>query len=277
MTADLGHIAGAPVALTDPRVIGLGTHHKTGTVWMQRVFRSIGRALSIPCAQVFRKTAEELVPETGRVILFSWSSRFHPSILARGDARILHMIRDPRDVLISGMRYHQRAGTFGEKAVHTPREDLGGKTYQEHIRALGTEEEKLLFEMRERHARTLSEMLAWTYGRPNVIDMRYEDLIVDEEATLFRKVLAFLGLSGPEVERGARIFWRKSLFGGLAEDAARDDRIRLHVASGQVAQWRRHLPRRVAEIYADRHGQDLVALGYERHPTAWLGDLCHDG
>ena len=261
--------------LTQPRVMGLGTHHKTGTVWMQRVFRSMGRTLDIPCAQVFRKTADELVPEVGRIFLFSWSTRFHESILARPDARIMHIIRDPRDVLLSGMRYHQVCGEFGEKAIHMKRDDLGGRSYQEHICSLPNDEEKLLFEMRERHARTIGEMVAWDYTRANVIELRYEDLMQDRDAVAFTLHLRALGLTVPEAEAGGRIFWRKSLFGGLAKDTKRDDRVKTHVTSGKIAQWKTALPRRVAEIYAERHGQDLVTLGYETHPTSWLRELRH--
>ena len=261
--------------LTRPRVMGLGTHHKTGTVWMQRVFRSMGRAFDIPCAQVFRKTAAELVPEAGRIFLFSWSTRFHESILSRPDTRIMHIIRDPRDVLISGMRYHQICGEFGENAIHRKRDDLGGQSYQEHIRGLPDDEAKLLFEMGERHARTIGEMVAWDYTRPNVIELRYEDLMQDHDAVAFTLHLRALGLTAREAGEGGKIFWRKSLFGGLAKDQKRDDRVKTHVTSGKIAQWRTDLPRRVAEIYAERHGQDLVRLGYEPHPTHWLRELRH--
>ena len=261
--------------LIAPRVMGLGTHHKTGTVWMQRVFRTMGRAFNIPCAQVFRKTAAELVPDAGRIFLFSWSTRFHESILSRPDTRIIHMIRDPRDVLLSGMRYHQICGEFGEKAIHKKRDDLGGRSYQEHIRSLPGDAEKLLFEMGERHARTIREMTAWDYTRPNVIELRYEDLMQDHDAAAFTRHLRALGLTAEEAKEGGRIFWRKSLFGGLAKDARRDDRIKTHVTSGKIAQWRDDLPRPVAEIYAERHGRDLVTLGYETHPTNWLRELRH--
>ncbi len=261
--------------LTDPRVLCLGTHHKTGTVWLQRVFRTISRALSIPCSYIFNKSADQLIPADGRVILFSSSCRFRTDLLSRADARFLHVIRDPRDVLLSGMRYHQVCGEFGEKLVHMKRDDLGGLSYQEHIRSLPDDEAKLLFEMEERHADTLREMRAWDYARANNIEMRYETLMQDHETTAFKKVLRAMGFDGKELTRAAKIFWRKSLFGGMAEEGAHDARVQTHVTSGKIAQWRTKLPRRIAEIYAERHGQDLVALGYEPHPTHWLKELHH--
>lgn len=258
--------------LIAPRLFCIGTHHKTGTLWMRAVFRRLANALGVAHHVTFPNQGLRLVTEAERVFLFQWSSKFPPELLDRPDARILHMIRDPRDVLLSGMRYHLHAPVEGEQFLHEARDDLGGKTYQQHLNALPDETDRLLFEMREKHARTLAEMLAWE-ARPNTIEVRYEDLMQDTDGTAFRDHLRNLGLPEPEVETGAKIFWEKSLFGGLADEAARVDRIKAHVASGKVAQWRDHLPEAVADAYADAHGQALVDLGYEEHPTAWLEDL----
>ncbi|WGH80073.1 sulfotransferase family protein [Jannaschia ovalis] len=259
--------------LIAPRVFCVGTHHKTGTLWMRAVFRRLAAALGIESHVTYPARGDGLVPEIDRVFLFSWSSRFPEALLDRPDARVLHVIRDPRDVLLSGCRYHHHAPEAGEAFLHAPREDLGGLTYQQHLNALEDPEEKLLFEMREKHAQTLQEMLDWDYDRPNTIEARYEDLIADESCDGFREHLRDLGLTEPEVAKGVEIFWAKSLFGGLAEEAARGERIRAHVASGRVAQWREALPRRVAEAYAAEYGAGLVKLGYEPHPTAWLEEL----
>lgn len=261
--------------LIAPRLYCVGTHHKTGTLWLRGVFRRLANELGIAHRVVYPNKGLKNVPSAERIFLFQWSSLFPGILLDRPDARILHMIRDPRDVLLSGMRYHLHAGPEGEQFLHEPRDDLGGKTYQQHLNALPTETERLLFEMREKHALTVAEMTSWSYDRANTIEVRYEDLMEDTDCRAFREHLRDLGLPEPEVEQGCKIFWSRSLFGGLANEAARGDRIDAHVASGEVAQWRRRLPRAVAEIYAEEHGRDLVTLGYEDHPTAWLKELRH--
>ncbi|UWQ21676.1 sulfotransferase domain-containing protein [Jannaschia sp. W003] len=262
--------------LTAPRLLAVGTHHKTGTLWMRAVFRQLGRAIGVPAHVVYPTTRPAKVAPGGeRAILMSWSSRFPDWLHQRPDARILHLVRDPRDVLLSGARYHLDAAPEGEQFLHEPRADLGGRTYQQHLNTLPTPEQRLLFEMREKHAETLAEMLAWDAAAPNTVEARYEDLMADEEGTRFREILRDLGLPEPEVETGLEIFWARSLFGGLKDPAARIRRIREHVASGRVARWRTELPRAVAEAYAEAHGEALVTLGYEDHPTAWLGELRH--
>ena len=262
--------------LTAPRLLAVGTHHKTGTLWMRAVFRRLAGRLDLPEHAVYPRTPRAKVdPGRSRALLTSWSSRFPDWLLGRPDARILHLIRDPRDVLLSGMRYHLHAGERGEQFLHAARDDLDGRTYQQHLNALEGDVARLRFEMAEKHAETLAEMRAWDYGRPNVVEARYEALMADTEGRLFREHLRDLGLPEAEVDAGVAIFWEQSLFGGLADPAARAERVAAHVASGRVAQWRERLPRPIAEDYAERHGDDLVALGYEDHPTAWLSEVRH--
>lgn len=258
--------------LIAPRVICVGTHHKTGTIWLRQVFNALAKTLDIPIHGAYGQRAERHIKDGARVILTQWSSAFHDVILDRPDARILHLIRDPRDVLLSGARYHLKAPEAGEEFLHERREDLGGKTYQQHMNTLAPLDQ-LRFEMREKHALTLQDMLDWDYARPNTIELRYEDLMQDTECKLFAEALRDLGLPEFEVAQGKRIFWDKSLFGGLADASTRSDRIKLHVASGQVAQWRSKLPREIAVEYAETFGDALVKLGFETHPTAWLERL----
>jgi hypothetical protein len=259
--------------LIAPRVICVGTHHKTGTLWMRQVFRALAQAIGVPHHGAYGDRAERHIKDGERVMLFQWSSAFDDTILNRPDARILHMIRDPRDVLLSGMKYHQVAPEGGEAFLHHPREGLGGQTYQQHIAALPSEADKLRFEMDNKHAETLQQMLDWDYTRANTLEVRYEDLMRDHDCKCFRDALRNLGLPEMEVAKGVRLFWEKSLFGGQADAKNRSDRTNLHVASGQIAQWRTKLPPAVAEIYADRHGDALVQLGYETHPNQWLETL----
>lgn len=258
--------------LIAPRILCIGTHHKTGTLWMRAVFRALADRLGVAHHTVFRASGDKHVPGADRVFLFQWASAFPQAILDRPDARILHVIRDPRDVLLSGMRYHRTAPEGGEEFLHKVRADLGGKTYQQHLNALPDDVARLIFEMGEKHAETLAAMTAWQ-PRPNTIEVRYEDLMADTEGRAFRGHLRTLGLPEWEVAIGGKIFWENALFGGLARPEARSKRIKAHVTGTGQRDWRSSLPRAVAETYAERHGEALVRLGYEDHPTAWLNEV----
>lgn len=245
-----------------PRFLCVGTHHKTGTVWMRRTFRKFVDDHGIPTVRANR--AEHLValPASGPALCVNWQSRFPRELWDNPEARFLHMIRDPRDVLISGARYHLTAPLGNEKWLGRPRPEYGGKSYQEAINALPTRRDQLLFEMAGKHAATLAEMLAWPYGHPHAVDLRYEDMIFDTDCALFRGALERLGVAGFDIDGLTAYYWRHSLFGGLKEKDGKTASVAQHIKSGKVAQWREKLPREVAEVYAERHGDALISLGY---------------
>jgi len=260
----------APPATRTPRLLCVGTHHKTGTIWMRKVFRQVAADLGIPRMQVYRTKRLADLPETGPAILFNWSSTFPEELLARSDARFLHLIRDPRDVLLSGVRYHREAGLGNEKFLRETRPEWGGLNYQDHLNALPDDIARLMFEMEHKHDVTLREMLDWPWGTANAAELRYEDLIGDTDCALFRATLDGFAIDGLDIDKVVDIYWQNSLFGGLANADNREDIVARHVASGgAAAQWPDKLPREVAEVYAERYGGALAQLGYADDAT-WV-------
>lgn len=254
--------------LAPPRILCVCAHHKTGTTWMKGVFFPLAEALGIVRRRVPNPRVRPEFPATGRVLVTQWRSRFHPELLANGEARFLHVIRDPRDVLISGMHYHETTAGVNEKFLYRPRDELDGKTYQQYLRSLPSIEEKLAFEMGGKHLDTVEQMRDWDYANPRSFEVKYEDLMQDTDCALFSRAMAFFGLSGPEIEIAARIFHDNSLF-GRGGDALRKSE---HVRSGRTAQWMTKMPLSIAELYLERHGDDLIALGYETD-RSWVDRL----
>lgn len=243
----------------------IATHHKGGTVWIRRVVRQLSHAIGVPWVGIWSERQLDKVPARGRAFLCNWHGRFPAALWDDPDTAYLHVIRDPRDVLLSGCAYHLTAAPEGERFLHQPRADLEGKTYQQHLKALGDPAARLLFEMENKHAETLAEMRAWPWGDPRCAELRYEDLMQDNDGTLFGRALERLGLAGGELQAGVRAFWDNSLFGGLGNGRARAGRLAGHIASaGRLARWKSELPRAVGRAYADRFGDDLIALGYAR-------------
>jgi len=178
--------------------IVVATHHKTGTVWMDGVFKAITRdfgAQFVNCRSQSRYQATLKTP----FVLFNYNSDFtaYPEILDCDDVRIMHLIRDPRDVLISAMHYHRKST---EAWLHEPIPGYDRITYQAALRALPTKFEKYVFELEHSTAGTIRDLLDWQYGRSNCFDARYEDLRQDTQLSYWRRITSFLGFRGAEQE-----------------------------------------------------------------------------
>lgn len=254
------------------RLMAIGTHHKAGTVWMKRVVLALARALGLPWQGVWDARRLGDIPPLGRVFLAHWNSRFPAQLWARDDVGFVHLIRDPRDVLLSGMAYHRTAAPEGERFLHAPRPDLGGLSYQQHLNGLPDDAARLRFEMEGKHAETVADMLAWPWGDPRAHELRYETLIADREGVLFDAALAHWGLSAAERAEGRRVFLANSLFAGLRAPAARKGRVAGHVASGRAERWRSEMPRALGRDYAARFGAALKTLGYAQDDS-WVETL----
>ena len=173
--------------------------------------------------------------------------------------RGIHLIRDPRDVIISGCLYHQKAE---EPWLHQPRQLLGGLTYQQKINSLETLEEQIFFEMENAGKRTIEEMIAWDYGQPDFIEVKYEDLIEDQDLTLFHQIFSFLGFPGKTLPSLLAIAYQNSLFSGNLSKS-------LHIRSGKKEQWKDYFNQKHKERFTALFGDALIQLGYEEDQS-WV-------
>ena len=243
----------------------VATHHKTGTVWMDGVFKTIARDLGAQYANFHSAHGQLGDLNHGPFILLSYDSDFgdFASLLDREDVKILHLIRDPRDVVISAMHYHRASR---ESWLHEPIPGYDNLTYQRALQKLPTKFEQYVFEMDNSSASTLRDMAKWQSGRANCFEARYEDLQQDTQLVTWQRIMTFLGLDAEEQAIGSRRFWQNSLFGGLSRLGNR------HVRSGAVAQWRREFTPELATAFLKRFPGVLRSLGYETS-DAWVLEL----
>ena len=243
----------------------VATHHKTGTVWMSTVFKSIARGLGANYVDFwshYGRLERALKPP---FILLNHDSTFlqHADVLRRQDVRILHLIRDPRDVLISATHYHR---TANEPWLHEKTPGNDGAPYQQKLNALATPHEQYLFELENSTGSTIEAMLDWQYDRPTCLEVRYEDLWRDRSMALWPRLVAFLGFEGSEQEVCRTCFWQHSLFGDAGQANRR------HARSGEVAQWKREFTQELALAFVYRFPDALQLLGYEADGR-WIEEL----
>jgi hypothetical protein len=243
----------------------VATHHKTGTVWMDGVFKSIAADLGARFVNLRDEQGRLKDLANSPFVLFCYDSDFgeHASLLDREDVRILHLIRDPRDVVISAMHYHKASR---ESWLHEPIPGYDNLTYQRALQKAPNRLARYIFEMENSSASTLRDMARWRYGRANCFEARYEDLRQDSALAHWARITAFLGLDVAEQALANRRFWQNSLFGGLPRLGNR------HVRSGAVGQWRREFTPELAHAFLERFPGLLQSLGYETS-DAWVHEL----
>ncbi|WP_298905576.1 sulfotransferase domain-containing protein [uncultured Aliiroseovarius sp.] len=243
---------------------------------MRRTFRKYTDPNDITTVRMSPKTdLAEALPETGPALCVSWDSRFPTQFYDDPRARFFHVIRDPRDVLISGYRYHLKPNHSHEAWLYRARPKFGGASYHQKIAAEPDRISQMLFEMDGKHAGTLNDMMAWPYGHQNVVDLRYEQLIEDHDCARFRAAVEMMNVDGFDTDALVQSYWNNSLFGGISDRANRTRKVKTHVASGAREQWRSKLPREVAEIYAQKYGDALIKLGYATD-NKWVDDCLPD-
>lgn len=229
------------------------THHKTGTIWMRHTFEATASALNVPCVRISAEGADVPLPRSAcfvRDVHSQWfSKRFHEN----GD-RILHVIRDPRDIVISAMHYHRKSP---EKWLHRPDDRFGGMTYQQALNGLPDDRSRMIFEMDHSSAAIIRRMCAWQYGRWDCFETKYETLLAsggDE----FAKAAQHLGLRGTEVDVAVSSFCENSLASGAQYKIGSD----VHVRSGAPEQWREVYDAELEQAFTDRFPDSISRLGY---------------
>jgi hypothetical protein len=186
------------------------------------------------------------------------------------DARIIHIVRDGRDVAVSAMHHWWRLAQDREGGVFdlTPEEIRIRDDYAEDRRRFLSEGRSIFME--ERLAQLARR---WEYrtgkGRRDgryfygekYLEIRYEDLMLDTPA-VFGRVLEFLG-AGSE-ERVIERCLRSSSFERASSRSQGEEDSDSFFRKGVVGDWRDVFTDRDRELYKDLAGERLVEFGYEK-------------
>ena len=200
--------------------------------------------------------------------------------LTRIPHRGVRLVRDPRDVWLSGYLYHRhcregwcineafdptppimfpRVPLSQQHRSETWKRDylagLNGKSYQRNLLSLD-QIEGLIFE-RDRYADwTISAMMDWQPD-PHTIDVRLEDFMGDFEGTLTR-ILRHFGMRESDIP--------VALTAAATEDVRRMSDAQIdanpHIHSRSISKWRTMVGQEHIKLFEAQYGGAIEKLGY---------------
>lgn len=243
-------ITESPFGKAGPALLVHCCHHRSGTVWFTRVLSTVARQYGLHFQE---GKQEDLKPSTE--VFLQDHSRIDRSALP--SYRGSHMIRDPRDMVVSGYHYHLWTE---ENWARVPRDEYNGKSFQEALNDAG-KKRGMILEMERFCREDLQDMLRWEYDDPAFLELKYEDVIADE-ASHFEALFEHYGFHEEAVEVGldvARYYSFQNLsgrsFGEVEEES--------HLRSGRTSQWEDHFDDELKDRFKELAGDAVVRLGYE--------------
>ena len=240
-------------------VLFVSTHHKAMTTYFRPVLRILSAALRLPYADVNFNP-----PPPGTRVFLSNQSFIDFDRL--GAYRGVHVMRDPRDMIVSGYHYHKWTH---EVWVH--RLDENGESYQQKLNRLD-KKAGLFLEIDHFIYIYRGILEKWDVDDPRILEVSYEALMGEGRTRLYGAIFAHLGLAGAELALAVelmRLFEagnRKRRPAGRIPGRAPGRR--QHLRSGSSNQWKDELdPEHLAYIEAEL-GHVLAKFGYAGAPGA---------
>jgi len=254
-------------------------HHKCGSVLFGTVLRKIRKMLKL----TFRGTKgpeKKGIYSSYDVVVFSNSTIDFARIEKPYTGT--HMIRDPRDVIVSGYLYHARCKE--EWCVNVPdttktpvefpqipysqylrpekwkREymhSLNGSSYQDNINSRD-QQEGLIFEMNNYGRWTIESMLAWNYENPHIMELQFEEVMRDFMGS-FEQVFSHYGFP-TSISRELLGLIASENISNLSEKEIQESQ---HIHSRQTSKWKEYFSPRHKALFKDMFGDALIKLGYE--------------
>lgn len=201
----------------------------------------------------------------GQDIEFLVYANAHPGQVATlGDFRGFHVIRDPRDLIISAYFSHKQTHhTENWPELEAHRKSLNQVSMEEGL-FLEIDFCKILL-IGGTEVGLLSSIQQWNYAQDNILEIKFEK-ITQEPLTVFTEIFNFLGLlpdeTGHEFLRQSldRLNFRRLSGGRLqgTEDTTS------HYRKGSSGDWRQHFTRGHLDYFEAEYGNLVERLGYER-------------
>jgi hypothetical protein len=230
------------------KYILVGTHHKSGTVWMQKMFSVFAKFNGYEFKNINTEKINDL---TKPHIFFSHESNFDYlknsfDISEKG----IQIVRDPRDLAISGAKYHSKKDV-NEDWLFLQKN--GMPSYYENLNSKKSFEEKVLFESENITIYTVKKMIK-SKNKSNMLTIKYEDLFTDfENFNTLKRIAKHFNMTVKEFNLLKKAYTETHIFYVGNND---------HVSSGEIKQYK-SLNKETQEKLINFFKKEIYELEYE--------------
>jgi glycosyltransferase involved in cell wall biosynthesis len=253
------------------------TYHKTGTTLFYYIMQAVGRQLGLTLTGQYGLVRK--IDPAADIVLLS-HSLLCPDFVSR-PFRALRVVRDPRDIWVSGYLYHRHCTEqwctntdfnllppikypqVDYSFEHYPEEwkreylaSLRGKSYQQNLRERD-QEAGLAFELGGYTGCTLDAMRSWDLTSPNVLQVKLEDVMQRFDSSL-KTIFLHFGFSEAECDLAIDFAAEHDITRWDDDAIARNQ----HVHSRRISKWREFLSPAQLSDFERRYGDLIVSLGY---------------
>ena len=280
-----------------PKLYAYFGHHKCASTYSVNMCYEACNTLGIKPVEekiAFNDSPGSIFPLKKSTFLISQSSTHQKVLELNGDFKGFHVIRDPRDLCVSG--YYSHLKTHFIEGWPQLAE------FREKLKKLNKEDG--LFLEFEYSDFWLQQISSWNYDDPNILEVKMEDLTENPEEE-WLKIFDFLGLIDstekdlemtptlsyklkanlnralkyraiPESLRmnkaGLKVatirYWAgekysfKKLSGGRKSG---EENTNSHYRKGKRGDWRNHFNEKHKLVFKEKYGDLLIKLGYEKN------------
>jgi hypothetical protein len=228
----------------------LSVHHKTGSKLLDNIFRAIASQLNLnfmSCndQNLIGRDWDILIDNHAKFIGLDLNS------LTSANYRGIHIIRDPRIVVVSSAFYHCKST---EAWLHLPNKKFGGLTYQQKILSLPNDRARFLFEMNNIAGETINNMVSWEQNKFEWSrTYQLEDLMKDYTLSHFHDLFKFCGFALSDLILCLETSLKKSVFYGYNSP---------HIRSKTPEPWINYYDDQLTSTFQDIFPNAVESLGY---------------
>jgi len=224
--------------------------HRCASTWLLTVTNEICNYINVPFSQYHEWLNMTNRRSTNFVVDINadWEHR-----LEIGRLRGFHVIRDPRDIVVSAYFSHKYSHPSGEW-LDKQRNLLQTVELDDGIRA------SIDFRRNQ-----FQRMLAWNYDDADIYETRYE-MLIERPIDIMKDIYMFLGLfPEPLNEKMLETVLDKYRFDKISGGRTRgEEDTHHHYRKGIAGDWRNHFNDANKEYFKELFNDLLIHLGYEK-------------